>query len=136
MKHLVFYDGTCGFCSSAVQWILKRDKQEIFAFSPLQGETAKTMLKDLPDSVKDVDSLILVENYESPSERRYYILGKGALRISWLLGGVWSVCGALSFLPSAPADLVYRFIAKHRHHLFGRDVCVIPKPEERHRFLP
>ena len=98
MKHLVFYDGKCGLCDHAVQFLLKVDKRKQFVFAPLQGTTAAAELKDVPEHIKQADSLILIENYQS-KDQIIYILGKGAFRITWLLGGVWSLLGWLNFLP-------------------------------------
>lgn len=134
-KHLVFYDGNCGFCDQVVQIILAQDKREIFNFAPLQGSTAQELLKELPPEMKNADSLVLIENYQDPA-RRYYILGKGAFRICWDLGGLWAIPGVVSWLPSILYDWGYRLVAKNRHRLFHSDKCVLPTPETRHRFLP
>ena len=32
-------------------------------------------------------------------------------------------------------DAVYDFIARHRHRVFGDDVCFLPPPEVRQRFV-
>lgn len=133
--HLVFYDGSCGFCDQVVQVILRQDKQEIFDFAPLQGTTAKELLKDLPPEMKTADSLVLIENYKSP-KRQYFILGRGALRICWDLGGWWTIPGLISWLPSCLYDWGYRLVAKNRHRIFSNGSCVIPTAETRHRFLP
>jgi predicted DCC family thiol-disulfide oxidoreductase YuxK len=134
-KHLVFYDGECGFCDQVVQLLLKVDKQQIFLFAPLQGATAAELLKELPDELKQVDSLILVENYQQPNSH-FYVLGKGALRIAWLLGGVWRLLGWMAFLPSWLYDWAYRLVARNRHRFFPNPVCVLPDPKQKNRFLP
>lgn len=134
-QHLVFYDGKCGFCDHVVQIILRQDNRKIFDFAPLQGSTAKKLLKDLPPEMKTEDSLVLIENYKDPS-RHYYILGKGAFRISWLLGGVWAIPGVISWLPSFLYDWGYRLVAKNRSYFNFDDKCVLPTREERERFLP
>lgn len=133
--HLVFYDGKCGFCDHAVQFIIKKDKKEQFAFAPLQGKTAEEKLRDLPQSIKNEDSLILIENFQSPTPK-IYILGKGALRICWLLGDVLSMLGILSWLPSWCVDWAYKIVARNRHRFFANDTCTLPTPQTRHRFLP
>lgn len=133
-NHLVFYDGECGFCDHIVQFIMKQDKNELFDFAPLQGQTAAQMLKHLPPEIINNDSLILIENYKT--DPQYYVLGKGALRICWLLGGVWAVFGILSFLPSFLYDWGYRLVAKNRKKFFKNPSCVIPTKEKRERFLP
>jgi predicted DCC family thiol-disulfide oxidoreductase YuxK len=133
--HLVFYDGQCGLCDQIVQFLLKSDKHGIFSFAPLQGITANKVLNKLPKEYRSLDSLILVENYQSPNQK-FFILGKGALRILWLLGGSWTILGSLSFLPAIIYDWAYRLIAKNRHRLFKQTQCVVPDPKLMGRFLP
>ena len=132
MKHLVFYDGNCGFCDQIVQIILKIDKNELFIFAPLQGETAKAYLSNIP---MDTDSLVLIENYASP-KRTYYLFGKAAFRILWLIGGIWSLPGAVSFLPSFLYDWGYRLVARNRGKLFTSQCRIYPEEKRKHRFLP
>lgn len=134
MSHLVFYDGQCGFCDQVVHVLLKADKRRIFLFAPLQGKTAALMLKDLPDEMKGVDSLVLIEDYQLPTQR-YYVLGKGALRIAWLLGGWWWLIGWISFLPAGLYNWAYRLVARNRHRIFPNLSCVIPDPQQKQRFL-
>ena len=133
MKNLVFYDGTCGFCDHIVQLLLSLDKNKQFIFAPLQGETAAELLKDLPEEYKNEDSLVLIENYQEET-RSYYVLGKAAFRIMWILGGILAIPGAVSFLPSFLYDWGYRLIAKNRHKLFSNS-CHIPTDDEKDRFL-
>lgn len=128
-KHLVFYDGNCGLCDHAVQFVLKHDQQGLFAFAPLQGKTAEQLLKTRPEA----DSLILIENFQEP-DAQTYILGRGALRILWQLGGLWAIPGAVSFLPVFLYDWGYRLVAKNRHRLFPL-TCTLPKREYKDRFL-
>lgn len=135
-EHLVFYDGTCGMCHWVIQFLLKHDHQERFVFSPLQGETAKVLLKDWRNSHPDADSLVLIENYQDPNRKRIYAFGKGALRICWLLGGLWKIPGFLSFFPGFLYDWIYRLVARNRYQWFERHACLIPKAKDSTRFLP
>jgi predicted DCC family thiol-disulfide oxidoreductase YuxK len=130
-KHLLFYDGSCGLCHRAVQFVLKVDKRKQFLFAPLQGETAAQLLKG---QYRD-DSLILLEDYQG-KHRRKWVLGKGALRLCWLLGGMWKIPGILSFLPGFLYNWVYRLIARFRYQLFPRQICLIPDTQDISRFLP
>ena len=134
-QHLLFYDGECGLCDHFVQFVLRIDQKGKFLFAPLQGDTACDVLKDLPEEIKQADSLVLVENYHS-SNQKIWILGKGALRVAWLLGGCWKIIGWISFLPSFLYDWCYRLVAKNRHRLFSKDSCLIPDPSNKLRFLP
>lgn len=133
-KHLLFYDGLCGLCDHAVQYVLKADKKDLFVFAPLQGKTAAKLLKQLPQEMRGADSLILVENYQQ-TDKRYFILGKGALRICWDLGGSWALLGVFSFLPSILYNWAYRFVARNRQRFFKNE-CILPDPKNKHRFLP
>ncbi|MEI8365586.1 MAG: DUF393 domain-containing protein [Parachlamydiaceae bacterium] len=134
-KHLVFYDGACGLCDHIVQLIIRYDHRKLFDFAPLQGTTAKILLKDLPAALKTADSLVLVENYLE-STRQYFLFGQGAFRICWLLGGCWAIPGAISWLPSSLYNWGYRLVARNRHRLFRADTCILPTSATRHRFLP
>ncbi len=134
LSQLVFYDGNCGLCDRVVQFLLKVDKHQIFMFAPLQGKTAAHYLQHLPPKFKTVDSLVLVENFQT-GHPQVHVLAKGALRIAWLLGGLWKLIGWLSFLPSFLFNWAYRLVARNRHHLFPQTLCILPPPGQEKRFL-
>ena len=58
---ILLFDGHCGLCDAAVQWILNRDVSGVFRMAPLHGETAAEILARHPDLPDQLDSLILVE---------------------------------------------------------------------------
>ena len=132
--HLLFYDGKCGFCDHAVRFVLERDKKGQFRFAPLEGQTAAQVLHDLAPEYKALDSLILIENFATP-QAKTYVLGEGAFRTLWLLGGPWKIPGSLNFLPPFLYNWGYRFIARHRHAL-NPSSCPLPDPSQSSRFLP
>lgn len=134
MNHLLFYDGECGFCDAVVQFVLKRDKKGDFLFAPLQGKTAEIELKKLPPKLKTVDSLVLIENYKTPSQK-IYVLGQGAFRVLWLLGGGWALLGWPNFLPPFLYDWGYRLVARNRQTLSQKLSCPLPDPSQKNRFL-
>ena len=105
--NIVFFDGYCAMCHWAVKWVAKQDKNKIFYFAPLQGTTAKEKLAGIPLP----DSLVFLEG------DKVYLYSKACFRIAWLLGGVWTLIGWLSFLPDwllVPTDFIYSLIAKSR----------------------
>ncbi len=134
---LIFYDDTCGMCQKSCIFFLKRDQKRRFFFAPLGGTTAKHELKEWLTTHSGVDSIVFVEKQAVTQSVYYY--SRAIFRMLWQLGGLWSVVGLLSFLPSwllYPADVVYRFIARHR-----RSVCLLPKEtafqqEHKEQFLP
>lgn len=133
-NHLVFYDGECGLCDHTVQFILKQDKNKVFAFAPLQGPTAAKFLQHLPEDMKGADSIILIENFRF-SRQKTYIRSKAVFRILWLLGGAWLLLGWLSFLPAFLFDWGYRIVAKYRKRLFPQTECFLPPRDQKDRFL-
>ncbi len=111
-KHLLFYDSNCALCLKSVAHIRKIDHDHIFRYEPLSGQLAE---KELTSHLMSLNSLVLIENNKTFG-KRVWIRGRGALRILWLIGGWWKFLGVFCFLPFG-ADLIYRFVAKHRHLL-------------------
>ena len=116
MKHLILYDGSCPLCNRAVRFILARDKQGHFLYAPLDGKTAKKYREEL--LLTSLDTMILVENFKTSSER-LYIESRAVFKTLWLLGGIHRLPGLLSFLPSCLLDFAYRIIARRRYQLFS-----------------
>ena len=128
-RHLVFYDGECGLCDHAVQYILKKDSEKIFCFAPLQGETAARLLQD---KFKDVDSLILIENYQT--KPLTYLEGEAILHICRMLPYPTRLLSAFLIVPNFITNACYRLVARHRKQLMGT-TCLLPDPNEIDRFL-
>jgi predicted DCC family thiol-disulfide oxidoreductase YuxK len=129
---ILFYDGYCGLCHRAVQFVLREDNQgRAFRFAPLQGETFK---KSIGGAVRETlpDSLVVMA-----ADGVLYIRSEAFLRILRRLGGGWKVlAGALSVVPGWLRDFVYDFVARVRLRIFGRreDLCPVMPPELRARF--
>ena len=126
----VFFDGVCGLCNASVDFILRRDRQAAFLFSPLQGETART---ELPPPLREtLDTLVL------KTAAGTFVRSAAVVRILWGLPGVWALVGWLLWLIPLPLrDWGYRIVSANRIRWFGqKETCRIPTPEERERFLP
>ncbi|MFH5802567.1 thiol-disulfide oxidoreductase DCC family protein [Alienimonas sp. DA493] len=127
---VLFFDGQCGLCNAAVDWLMARDPRGVLRFAPLQGETAE---KTLPDSDREcLDSLVFLD--EAGRSRR----SRAVVRALGKLGGRWTVAAwALWLVPGPLRDLGYRLVAKVRYAIWGKkETCRMPTPEERARFLP
>ncbi len=67
---------------------------------------------------------------------RVSIRSAAALRMAGYLGGVWRLTLVGGALPRVLRDAAYDFVARHRHSLPGRrDMCLVPGPDVRARFL-
>jgi predicted DCC family thiol-disulfide oxidoreductase YuxK len=133
--HLVLFDGVCGFCDSAIRWLLAHDPEGQLAFAPLQGETAAALRSLHPEIPSEPESLALVESGREGS--RVYLGSEAIWRIAAQLAGPWRALAWLRWLPQALRDFAYRQFARRRYRWFGRlEACRLPGAEERARFWP
>lgn len=129
MSSIVLFDGVCNFCDSAVNFIIRHDDEKRYRFAPLQSETGAE-LKQKYGIGDDVDSIVLIEDDQA------FTHSTAGLRIAKGLGGILSAAYVLIIIPSFVRDWSYRLFAKYRYRLFGqKDVCMIPTPETKARFL-
>ncbi len=128
MKRIIFFDGVCPVCNGFVDYVLKKDFKNDFLFCSLQSEFARG---HLPEKYQKLDTIILMENND------VFDQSTAVLRILFQLGGHWNALAVFaSAVPRPLRDFVYRIIAKNRYRFFGkRDVCRLPSPEEKERFL-
>ena len=116
-KIVIYYDGVCFVCSSAVNALIKMDNDNILYFSPLQSSYAKTTINK--KFLKEMDSVIVRKNEElfSKSYAAFVILRelKSPLRYLFYL------------VPTFFADFIYDFLAKRRYSWFGKkEECIFP----------
>ncbi len=129
MSSIVLFDGVCNFCNGAVNFIVRHDRSGRFRFAPLQSEIGERLKREYSIPA-DTDSLVLVEDGNA------YTHSTGALKIAKGLGGIWQLAYAFINVPEPFRDWCYKTFAKNRYKWFGKkDVCMIPTPEIRERFL-
>lgn len=129
-NQVILFDGTCNLCNASVRFIIKRDPSAKFLFSTLQSDFGKQLLKNV--GIEDVkyDSVILYKN------GKVYKQSDAVLLIARQLSGLWSVFFVFIIIPRPIRNVVYNWIARNRYRWFGkRDMCMIPSPEIKHRFL-
>jgi predicted DCC family thiol-disulfide oxidoreductase YuxK len=114
---ILFYDGHCGFCHSAVKFVLKHDRRALFRFAPLQGELASRRLPAISPYtmvVETEDGNLLMR-----SSACIFILDR--------LGGPWKLAArSLGLIPHPIRDLAYRIFAACRRRIFGRPDVTCP----------
>ena len=131
-KKIILFDGVCNLCNSSVQFVIKRDKKDIFRFAPLQSEIGKKMVEERGIDTSTVDSIILVE-----PNIAYYTKSSAAIEIANDLGGIWKILNVFTYiLPVSVRDWIYDFIARNRYKWFGKkEQCMIPTPEMKAKFI-
>lgn len=127
MKHLVFYDSSCGFCNRCVAYLAKMDRKRQFYFASLDGELAKAVMIDC---VYPHWAVVLVENYLK-DERRFHGGAKAVLKMCQLVGGKYALLGLLFYLPEWFLNPFYRLVVRYRLR-YGP----YPKVSHDERFLP
>lgn len=127
---ILYFDGECGLCNRWVNFMLNHDRQRLYRYAPLQGETARLRLGIEPGTPLKT---LVVENASGQYRRTAAVW-----RILVSLGGWCAVAGhLLRFVPPFLRDLGYNAVAATRYFWFGRhDTCRLPKPDERALFLP
>jgi predicted DCC family thiol-disulfide oxidoreductase YuxK len=127
---VILFDGVCNLCNGFVQFVIARDSAARFRFASLQSNAASKLLDRHRVTTLLPDSIVLVE------DDRVFTRSSAALRIAGGLGFPWSLAYAGIAVPKPLRDALYDLVARHRYRWFGkRDVCMIPTPELRARFL-
>jgi predicted DCC family thiol-disulfide oxidoreductase YuxK len=126
----LFFDGQCAFCSESVRLISRLDRHGRISFSPLQGETFRSL--DITGKPTDTGSLVFLH------DGRLYLRSDGTLMMLTVLGGGWKVLAALGRLcPRSLRDWAYDLIARNRYRWFGTsETCGVPSAALRARLLP
>jgi predicted DCC family thiol-disulfide oxidoreductase YuxK len=127
-QHIVFFDGVCGLCNRAIDFLMRKDKRKVLLFAPLQGTTASALLP-----LGEATSLSSMVYY---SKGKISYRTRAILNMLWDMGGWWILTALFRIIPPFIRDVFYNWMAASRYKLFGKkDTCRIPTVEERGRFL-
>lgn len=132
---VVFFDGYCGLCSTAVDFLMAEDLAQSLRYSPLQSETAERLRKvnklPIPEVAGQFDSLVV------KIDENVYTQSAAVLKLAPYLGGLWRPFGAAGLLvPKGLRNWVYGLVAKNRYRIFGKlETCRMPTREERKLFI-
>jgi predicted DCC family thiol-disulfide oxidoreductase YuxK len=130
-KKIILFDGVCNLCNGAVQFIIKRDHNDMFRFAALQSESGRKLLAERNIDTEDIDSIILIEPNVA-----YYTKSTAALEIGENLKGLRTLSYILLWLPESFRDIVYDIVAKNRYKWYGKkDSCIIPSEELKNKFI-
>lgn len=130
-KKIILFDGVCNLCNGAVQFIIKRDKKDVFRFAALQSEIGRKLVSERQIDTFHIDSIILIDPGVA-----FYIKSDAAMEIAQEIGGVWSLIGLFKWIPTRFRNIVYDFIANNRYKWYGKkDQCMVPTPELSAKFL-
>ena len=126
---IIVFDGVCNLCNKAVDFVIKRDKKELFLFCPLQSKAGQqlSLHYNIP---AETDSVILIFN------NKIFTESEAALKIARLLPFPWKITVVFWVIPKKIRDKFYSWIARNRYHWFGKKpTCRIPAAGEYARFI-
>lgn len=127
---IVLFDGHCNFCSSAVQFIIRRDPRGRLRFASIGSDAARAALERAEFPCQLPDSVVLIDRGQ------VHTLSSAGLRIARYLRMAWPLLSLLLIVPKPLRDTPYRWVARNRYRWFGRrEECMIPTPDVRARFL-
>lgn len=130
-KKIILFDGVCNLCDSAVQFIIKHDKKDVFRFVALQSDLGQKIIKHLRIDAKNIDSIILYHPGIA-----YYYKAEAVLEIAKSLGGIYYFGTLFSIFPISLNNYIYDYIAKNRYKWYGKKhSCMIPTKELQAKFL-
>jgi predicted DCC family thiol-disulfide oxidoreductase YuxK len=124
-KQILFFDGVCHLCHRSVKAMIGFDVRRALAFSPLQGELAKTKLE--PSDRESLKSLVLwkegkTEHFSS-AVLNAALEGPFEIRLFALIA---------KLIPRFLRDAIYSFVAERRYKWFGRnDLCTLPTASQK-----
>lgn len=126
-KQILFFDGVCGLCNHTVDFLLSASAGHPLKFSPLQGNTAASLLGE--GFTKNLNTLVYYRDGQILTRARAVAL------VLWDVGGFASLGSVLRLIPTGISDVLYDLVAANRYKMFGKkDACRMPTPEERARF--
>lgn len=134
VQQILLFDGVCNLCNASVQFVLRRDKDEVFLFAPLQSPIAEKLLSSTSakkDYITDLHSIVLIR------KGQVYDESSAALYTAKELSGGWPLLYYLFiWWPKGIRDAIYRFVAKRRYKWFGKqNTCSLPDKNYQDRFL-
>jgi predicted DCC family thiol-disulfide oxidoreductase YuxK len=126
---MLIYDGSCGFCSRSVRFILRHERRHDLLFVTRDSELGKQLRR--MHGMELIQSMLWIE------DGRAFAESTAVVKAASYVGGWWSQLAVLaSFFPANVLNGLYRIIARHRRRLSTNGgVCQLPSPEERRRFL-
>ena len=127
---IILFDGVCNLCNRSVNFIISKDRKDVFRFATLQSDIGISLLTKHGIDDSKTDSVILIDTNE------YYERSSAILQIVKHLSGGYALLYFFIILPKSFRDWGYDYIAKNRYKWYGKkDSCMVPTPELTAKFL-
>lgn len=135
-RHLILYDGGCGFCRNAVLSVARLDLAGAFQFASLDSDLAGELLAERRVAPSGAGTMYVLPDWRR-NGRSVLDRAAAALFIARGLAWPWKGFAALGILPRRFLDRCYDAVAGNRHRLACEaDACATPDVAVQDRFLP
>lgn len=126
----LMFDGVCNLCDGFVNFVADGDSAPPSNRVRFGAQQKHMELLERVGAPTDLSTLILIQG------DRHYLYSTAALRTLAVMGWPWRGLAAFSVVPAPVRDAVYKLVAAHRYHVFGKtEECRVPSPEFRRRFI-
>ncbi len=130
-KKIIVFDGICNFCNGAINFIIKRDKEDIFRFVSLQSNLGRQISNKISVNQQEIESIILFD-----PEKGYFTKSEAAFKIANHLGIGYKLLSVFKIIPLKLRNKIYDFVAQNRYKWFGKtDACSIPDVYSQEKFI-
>ena len=127
---VVLFDGVCNLCNGWVRFLIARDPAARLRLASVQSDAGRAILAWCGLPVDHFDTMVFVE------AGRAYTKSTAFLRVVRYFPRPWPWLSWGLVVPRPLRDWLYDRVALNRYRLFGRqEVCMLPTPEIRSRFL-
>ncbi len=109
---IIIFDGICNFCNGAVNFIIKRDPEGLFVFTPMQSEIAKKLIVKYEAPEVGYDTFLLIKN------NTCYYRTDAAFEITKNLSGFWYLLQSVQNFPKGGERLFLSIIC-------SKQICYI-----------
>jgi len=129
-RNIIVFDGACDLCNGAIHFIIKRDIDAFFCFTPWQGEQARVLIKKYGLEGLEQDTIVLIK------DEKVYIKASAVLEIAKDIKGPWFLFRLFRFLPDTFLNYCYDLIAKNRYSISKEVDCLGDTGNIGDRFIP
>jgi predicted DCC family thiol-disulfide oxidoreductase YuxK len=120
----------CNLCSALVQFVIRHDTAAKFRFAAIQSEIGRAIFQSHGLDPADLQTFVFI------SDGKMHMRSDAAIEVVSRFGGAWRFFTVFRLVPRVARDWIYSMVARNRYRWFGRrDVCMIPTPEIKERFL-
>ena len=127
---IFLFDGHCVLCSRGVQYVLRHEREPDIRFVAILSAEGRDLAEAHGIDPENPESFLFIKDGTA------HAASSGVITLGRHVGGFSSLAIIGKLIPRPLRDWLYYAVAKRRYRVFGRtEVCYLPTPENRHRFV-